>query len=274
MRIASSTPASVLVAIISGWSITSVADTHTTVSQTPSTVSAISRISAMETQAAQWGLEISEYQTFLDLMSGPLGKWNPAIDPLMALGMFADSKASEKHWAQRYAQQEFEMTERVLKFQSAYREAFQRLYPDVGLFDQRLLAPYYTHQQQSYQSSQRKRLAQRRFMAGDRLMLFTRRSCEDCRSMVRQLMGLLSGVGDSGVDIYLRGASDDAAVSEWVNTHQIQEKWLKGMKLTVNRDEGLFQRLASRSTGAEDEIPVFLRRDGRFFRLKAQDLGL
>lgn len=274
MRGANSTLVSVLVTIISGWAIASVADTHTKVLQTPSTESAMSQVTAIETQATHWGLDTVEYQTYLDLMAGPLGKWNPTIDPLMALGMFADTEASEKHWAQRYAQQEFELTERVLKFQSVYREAFQRLYPDVGLFDQRLLAPYHTHQQQSYQSSQRKRLAQRRFMAGDRLMMFARRSCEDCRSMVRQLMGLLSGVNDSGVDIYLRGVSDDAAVSEWVNTHQIQGKWLKDAKLTVNRDEGLFQRLASRSTGAADSTPVFLRRDGQFFRLKARDLGL
>lgn len=243
--------------------------------QTPVRETPVSQTQLIQQDATRWSLDISEYERYLDLIRGPLGKWNPTIDPLMALGMFADTQQQSQRYAERYAQQEFELTERVLRFQTAYRAAFNRLYPNADLLDQRLLAPYYAHQQQKSAFKEAKNLAQRRFVEGDRLLVFVADSCKECFATIRRLMSLLSGLKNSGVDIYVRDAKDDATVSGWAKEQGIQTEWLNKQTLTLNRDEGLYHRLNSRSSNVNHAtVPVFLKRNQQFFQLKTEDLGL
>jgi integrating conjugative element protein (TIGR03759 family) len=263
-----------IVALVSV-SYSEAAENQKTTPQTPVRETPVSQTQIIQQDAARWALDSSEYQRYLDLIRGPLGKWNPTIDPLMALGMFADTQQQSQRYAERYAQQEFELTERVLRFQTAYRAAFNRLYPNADLLDQRLLAPYYTHQQQKSAFKEAKNLAQRRFVEGDRLLVFVADSCKECFATIRRLMSLLSGLKNSGVDIYVRDAKDDATVSGWAKEQGIQTEWLNKQTLTLNRDEGLYHRLNSRSSNVNHAtVPVFLKRNQQFFQLKAGDLGL
>jgi integrating conjugative element protein (TIGR03759 family) len=255
-----------------------IADTHETVthtSQTPSPETPISRTIELQTLAKRWGLDQEEYQRYLDLMRGPLGKWNPDLDPLLALGMFAESPQEEQRYAELYAQQEFDLTGRTLKFQQAYRTAFERLFPNEAMLDHRWLAPYFAHQQQKSAMKDAKRIAQKRFVDGDRLLIFVPPNCRGCMQVISQLIGLLSSAQQSGVDVYVRDAQDDDAVRAWANAHAIKTAWFNGRHLTLNRDEGLLQRLNSQSTvSSADVMPIFLKRNGRFFQLNRESLGL
>ncbi len=265
----------ILIAVIVRTAIADTNETLVSASQTPSIETPVSRTLELQTLAKQWELDRSEYQRYLDLMRGPLGKWNPELDPLLALGMFATSSQQEQRYAELYAQQEFDLTERALQFQQAYRVAFERLYPSVAMLDQRLLAPYFMHQQQKSEMREAKRIAQKRFVEGDRLLLFVPSSCRQCLPAISQLVSLLSGTQQSGVDVYVRDAQDDDAVRAWANAHAIKTAWINGRHLTLNRDEGLLQRLKSQSTvSPADAMPIFLKRNGRFFQLNRESLGL
>ena len=243
--------------------------------ETPSTETSVTHTTEIQTQAQLWRIDESEYRRYLELMQGPLGKWSPDIDPLLALGMFADSPQQEQRYAELYAQQEFDLTERTLRFQQTYRDAFNRLYPDVGILDQRLLAPYFNYQQQQDDARSAKRLAQKRFVDGDRLLVFMSPSCDQCASTVSHLMSLLSGINNGGVDIYVLEAQSDDDVRHWASTHNIQHDWLDEQRLTLNRDEGLYRQLASHSSVSfSNNIPVFLHRNDRFFQLNPGELGL
>lgn len=264
--------------LLSSISSTAIAETNEALagaSQTPATETPISQTIELQTFAKRWGLDKEEYQRYLDLMRGPLGKWNPDLDPLLVLGMFAKSPQQEQRYAELYAQQEFELTERTLQFQQAYRSAFERLYPNTAMLDQRLLAPYFAHQQQKSSMRDAKQLAQRRFVDGDRLLFFASRSCRECLRVINQLIGLLSSTQQGGIDVYIRDVQDDESVRAWANAHHIKAAWLNNRHLTLNRDEGLLQRLASQSTvSPEDAMPIFLKRNGRFFQLSRESLGL
>jgi len=243
---------------------------QTQVSKTP-----IVQTPDAETLAHYWSLDAKEYQRYQELMRGPLGHWSPTIDPLLALGMFAESPAQQRRYAELYARQEFELTERTLRFQQAYRTAFQRLYPNVDIVDQRLLAPYRLHQQQKESSKAARLLAKKQLQDGDRVMVFVPARCDQCSSMIPRLMSLVSGTRNAGIDVYVRNASDDDAVRAWAQAHQIQAKQLGDNALTLNRDEGLWQRLQSRSANnISTDIAIYLKRNGQFFQLRAEDLGL
>ena len=244
-------------------------------SQTPDTETPISRTIELRTLAKRWRLDHEEYQRYLDLMRGPLGKWSPDIDPLLALGMFAESSQEERRYAELYAQQEFDLTERTLRFQQAYRAAFERLFPNAAMLDHRLLAPYFSQQQQKSAMKDAKRIAQKRFVDGDRLLIFVSPNCRECLPVINRLMGLLSSTQQSGVDVYVRDVKDDGAVRAWANAHAIKTAWLNDQHLTLNRNEGLLQRLKSQSTvSTADAMPIFLKRNGRFFQLSRESLGL
>ena len=243
--------------------------------QTPAIETPISQTIELETLAKRWGLDKEEFQRYLDLMHGPLGKWNPGLDPLLALGMFAKSSQEEQRYAELYARQEFDLTERTLRFQQAYRAAFERLFPSEEMLNHRLLAPYFAHQQQKSAMKDAKRIAQKRFVDGDRLLIFVPPNCRECLPVINRLMGLLSSTQQSGVDVYVRDAQDDEAVRAWANAHAIKTAWFNGGHLTLNRDEGLLQRLKSQSTvSPADAMPIFLKRNGRFFQLNRESLGL
>lgn len=238
---------------------------HTPAVQTPDT----------KTIAQYWSLGVKEYQRYQELMRGPLGHWSPTIDPLLALGMFAQTPAQQRRYAELYARQEFELTERTLRFQQVYRAAFQRLYPNVDTIDQRLIAPYRLHQQQKESAKEARWLAKKQFQNGDRVMVFVPARCDQCSSMIPRLMSLVSGTRNASIDVYVRNASDDDAVRAWAQAHQIHAKQLGDNALTLNRDEGLWQRLKSRSSNnISADIPIYLKRNGQFFQLLAEDSGL
>lgn len=250
-------------------------DEVNTASQTSIRETPITRTQVVETQAALWRLDISEYERYLELMAGPLGKWNDNLDPLMALGMFPQNPQDVRRYAELYAQQEFELTERVLDFQQAYRAAFDRLYPFVGMLDQRLLAPYFENELLQTQSQEAARQAQQIFLANDRLLIFVPLDCGRCLSSISHLMGLLAQVTESGVDVYIREAIDDDAVARWALENNIQSQWVEEGELTLNRDEGLYRGLVSQTTEINRIVlPIFLKRSDQYLQLDPRNLGL
>ena len=154
------------------------------VSKTTSTISNASTTSVentltMQALASQWNLDVEEYSRYEKLMQGPLGKWNPHIDPLLALGMFAQSPEEERRFAERYAQQEFELTQRAIHFQQTYRAAFNRLYPNTSVINDALLQPYFQHRQAKLgTNTPSSQLSQRLFKNGDTLMYFPKQGSQ------------------------------------------------------------------------------------------------
>ncbi|MBL4761298.1 MAG: hypothetical protein JKY93_01195, partial [Gammaproteobacteria bacterium] len=71
-----------------------------TTPQTPVRETPVTQTQIIQQDAAHWALDASEHQRYLDLIRGPLGKWNPTIDPLMALGMFADTRQQSQRYAE------------------------------------------------------------------------------------------------------------------------------------------------------------------------------
>ena len=244
-------------------------------SVTPAVTTVINLTDDIETQSKRWNLSEQEYEYYLDLMRGPLGKWNPDLDPLLALGMFADNPQKERRYAELYAQQEFDFTERTLKFQQAYRDAFERLYANVSISDQQLLSPYFQHEQQKSLAQDAMHTTQNYFEQGDRLMLFVPTDCRQCVELINHLGMLLAYQNETGVDVYVLGATDDDAVRQWVRNHNIGADGFQNQDLTLNRDEGLLQRLLSQSTlPSAESLPIFLKRNGQFFQLNRESLAL
>lgn len=253
------------------WASTTCAETVIT----PSVNTTIRQTEDLQSLADRWQLDTQEYERYLDLMKGPIRYWNPNLDPLLVLGMFAENSQQEQRYAELYAQQEFELTERTLKFQLLYRDAFNRLYTDVGIIEQRLLAPYFQHEQTKSLAQDAIRSSQQTFESGDQLLLFASQDCADCGSLINHLSNLLVNHSDTRLDVYVLGATSDENVREWAADQGIGLDWLRNERITLNRDEGLFQRLKSHSSNpAVEALPIYLRRNGQYFQLSSESLAL
>ena len=156
-----------------------------------------------------------------------------------------------------------------------YREAFDRLYTDVGVIDQRFLAPYFQHEQAKFLAQDAIRSSQQSFESGDQLLLFASQDCVNCGSLINHLSNLLVNQADTRLDVYVLEATSDEDVREWASDKGIGLDWLRDQRLTLNRDEGLFQRLKSHSLNPSTEaLPIYLRRNGQYFQLSSESLAL
>ncbi|WP_299772429.1 TIGR03759 family integrating conjugative element protein [uncultured Pseudoteredinibacter sp.] len=221
---------------------------------------------AISLNAKRWNIEPSEYQRYTELLKGPLGKWNLNIDPILALGMFADSPAERQRFAELYAQQEFKLTQRTLQFQSAYRQAFNRLYPNQPVIDSEGLVPFRENRalrKQSYKSIQN---LSSKLITGDQVFVFFSKQCTSCHSNLSRLIQIAQNIKGVTVRAFILEASSDSDVVTWSKNNSLPGAWLESGLLSLNRDEGLLTRLR-RQSGNRFRLahPMYLLREGRYY---------
>ncbi len=81
--------------------------------------------------ASDWGLQPQEWARYRELMDGPLGIYSPNLDPLSALGIEARTDEERRRYAELQVQVEARRVEKLLAYQRAYDEAWQRLNPGM-----------------------------------------------------------------------------------------------------------------------------------------------
>ena len=192
------------------------------------------------TQAAQqWGLTEQEWTRFKEIQRGPRGYWSPSLDPLTALGVEARDEAERQRYAELQVRLEAARAERELAYQRAYDEAWQRLYPGL-LPIQGAATPLHSP-------------------VVNRLALFVGPDCPPCRERARQLQA--SG---SPFDLYLIDShNDDQLLRDWARQAGIEPARVQRRQITLNHDQGLWQRL-----GHDTQLPAsFQQREGRWQRL-------
>jgi len=182
--------------------------------------------------AQQWGLRDDEFARYRELMQGPLGTYSPNLDPLSALGIEARSNEERRRYAELQVQAEAQRVEKLLAYQRAYDEAWQRLYPDR----QRVSLPGAVSSTAS---------------GNGRTAVFVRDGCAACEQTVQRLQ--LSG---TDFDLYMVGSrSDDARIRDWARRAQIDPMRVRDGSITLNHDSGRWLSL-----GLSGELPAVVRK--------------
>lgn len=231
------------------------ADTETTPHATSSVARALQERSALaasdRTQAQRWGLSVSEWQRYRELMTGIRGSVSPAtISPIEVLGIHARDEAERARYASLWAEAMRGDAGRILAFQRAYDHAVRELLASEPLIDRTRLP--------------RKSLATDPALArSDRVLFFTAPECAPCDALLERLLARRDQV--AGIDIYVGGpvSATDDAVRAWAKAHRIEPAWVQNRSVTLNRDDGVLERLAP---GARAR-PTVLRRRGQDVRV-------
>ena len=161
--------------------------------------------------AAVWRLSPEDWTRYETLMRGRRGVWTPGADPLLVLGAHARTEAERRRFAEAFVRAEHERVEGELAFERAVQAAWARLFPGAL----RLAA----------HSPAKER--------PERYALVFHRDCTGCEATVRAYAG-----GAVPVDVYVRGAADDAALRLWAWSHGVRAADVRAGRVTVNHDDG------------------------------------
>lgn len=170
-------------------------------------------VRASERRAAVWNLSSADWTRFEELMAGRRGTWTPGADPLLVLGAHARTESERRRFAEAFVMAEHARVEGELAFERAVQAAWRRLYrgqPRIG-------APA---------------LAAASATA-DRYALVLDRECADCGRTVREYLR-----GGAPVDVYVRGADDDADLRAWAAEQAVDPGAVRAGLLTLNHGDG------------------------------------
>ncbi|EJL81875.1 TIGR03759 family integrating conjugative element protein [Pantoea sp. GM01] len=161
-----------------------------------------------------WKIGIEEAQRFEDLKSTPRGLLSPNLDPLTTLGIEARNDAERRHYAELWVKQEYERTEKELKFQREVDAAWKRLMPNMLPVNMGNAAGI------AHDSS-------------GRLALFVREA--DCQRCDARLSAVLAD--KRPVDIYLVDSEgSDQKLRNWAQQHRIPAEQVRERRITLNHD--------------------------------------
>lgn len=193
---------------------------------------------AAEQQARDWGLSVEEWTRYRDLMQGPLGVYSPQIDPLTALGIEARSDQERQRYAELQVAAEAQRIEKLLAYQRAYDDAWQRLHTDMP----RVILPDADPAFSPVVPAASRRLA-----------LFVQGACPACDQAALRLQA-----AGRALDIYVvDSGADDARIRAWAQRIGIDPAKVRSGQVTLNHDAGRWVSL-----GLPGELPVVVRQVG------------
>ncbi len=200
-----------------------------------------------------WELSDLEWTRYKHLMAGIRGSISPAnISPIEVLGTHARSEHERRQYAEIWAKMRHDDAERIIAFQQAYNEAFQKLYPNQPLIDPNRL--------------KKNRQAKTEIGDSDRILVFIKiKQCPECDSLVQRLTHHPT-LRAQQLDLYFvdtQAKRDDARIRQWAKAQGIDKKRLKNGTITLNHDRGNYYQLTQQLVGPVPQV----------FKIKGQNVA-
>ncbi len=237
-------------------------------SKSDATFSKADNADQLKMMADRWGIIKEDYARYLNIIEGPLGRWNPNIDPVLALGIYARNDEEEKRFAKIYAKQEYTLVTRTQAFERAYRNVFSSMYPNAEVIADKYMKPYYDNRGRKNGEDVFK-FSKESFKENDRLIYFVDHDCDYCEPELEQLYWLIESIPGLVIDVYILGISDESQARQWVGQHRMNIALIQEGKLTVNIDDGVFEKMKGRSMV---DTRFYLSRGESLFSINPTDI--
>lgn len=192
----------------------------------------------------QWSLTEEQWTRYQTLLQGIRGSISPAtISPIEVLGTHAETEQERRYYAELWARMRHEDAERILAFQQAYDEAFQKLYPHETLIDRaRLPRPAANDQT---------------IAEGDRLLVFLQlKHCPACDNLVQRIVHQ-AALKNHQLDLYFvdtQHQRDEGLIKQWAQQQNLNPQRLTAGTLTLNHDQGTYFKLTRQRLGPIPQV--------------------
>ena len=172
-----------------------------------------SEISSSETRTAEvWQLSVEEIELLQKLQQHHEGMLSSGLTPYEWLGIFAETDEQRKHYAELFAKRQLELTDAILKFESAYAEAIQKI---------------------ASQSKDNSRI-------GKRLLFITTYQCshKQCKNDLQRIRKHAESGGL--LDILIRGETSITDLKSWGVENKIPLEKIRTGDITINQAQGRY----------------------------------
>lgn len=225
---------------------------------------------SIKDKAALWGLNERDYIRYTDIIQGPIQYWNPTIDPVLVLGIFAETESEKNRFAELYARQEYALVTKTQEFERLYHDAFRRMYPNAQMISSELMAPYHQNTQKKKKTTKYD-FSTNKLLDNDRIVFFLRRDCDTCATMIHHLHGLTRRHKKLFIDFFILDANNENDARAWARENLIPTDLVQLGKVTINIDDGDFDRIKSAS---KQDTDVFLHRGDNMYAITKNELLL
>ena len=185
-------------------------------------------IAVNSTDAKDWNLSESEWQTYLKLIQGPSGHYYKSMTPPEVLGINADNDRDLKHYAEITAKEEHEKVEKELKFDYAFHEAAERLYADEPIIRDFAFTPFSSLANENAKTTTS-------LLRGDHVALFVDLKGAVSSDLLRKLISQVKNVQGSVLDIYCVNYTDEESIQQWAKKNFIPMELVMSDKVTINK---------------------------------------
>ena len=172
-----------------------------------------SEISSSETRTAEvWQLSVEEIELLQKLQQHHEGMLSSGLTPYEWLGIFAETEEQRKHYAELFAKRQLELTDAILKFESAYAEAIQKI------------------ASQSKDNSQ----------IGKRLLFITTYQCshKQCKNDLQRILKHAESGGF--LDILIQGKTSITDLKSWGVENKIPLEKIRTGDITIDQAQGRY----------------------------------
>ena len=172
-----------------------------------------SEISSSETRTAEvWQLSVEEIELLQKLQQHHEGMLSSGLTPYEWLGIFAETDEQRKHYAELFAKRQLELTDAILKFESAYAEAIQKI---------------------ASQSKDNSRI-------GKRLLFITTYQCshKQCKNDLQRIRKHAESGGL--LDILIQGETSITDLKSWGVENKIPLEKIRTGDITINQAQGRY----------------------------------
>ena len=175
-----------------------------------------SEISSSETRTAElWQLSVEEFELLQSLQQHHEGMMSSGLTPYEWLGIFAETDEQRKHYAELFAKRQLELTDAILKFESAYAEAIQKI---------------------ASQSQNNSRM-------GERLIFITTYQCsyKQCNNDLQRIRK--HAESDGLLDIFIQGEASNTDLKSWGVENNFPLEKIRTGEITINQARGRYLNL-------------------------------
>lgn len=187
-----------------------------------------------------WNVTEKEWTKYESIMKKD-GKYHwRDVDPIMILGMYAESESDKKRYAIRMAKKEHRLTDMFASFNRLYQKEFDILYGHEKILDLAFLKEQISENALknnilSGNSKQHKKTSS----IGDKYILFISSDCQGCSDFYNRIVNE-QAIGSS-VDIYfIRNTQQQ--IRQWAKLNDINPELVKSGNLTLNLAGEMYDR--------------------------------
>lgn len=179
----------------------------------------------------QWGITDREYEKFLDVLKGPFGYYTPNLhkNPIMALGLAAETSEERRKYASRHVDVEFAKNVKVIAWQLSVSQMWNEKYAQTPRFA-------------NTEKDKLKRVGEMTGLTDDsRVHLYIETNCSRCDREFKKLYRKAKRSG-GGVDVFFVGdpVPSTKDITRWALSQGLDPAEVKRKDVTLNRSDESF----------------------------------